>query len=305
MPKYVFLHLLLMAALYTSVFGFISLLFGLIDYAIPDPLVHFYQGIPGGFHWALASLLIVFPVYLLVSWLLQWEFRRQSQWQQGLFRRWLIYFTLFLAALVIIGDLIVLISNLLEGDLTSRFVLKALVVLAVAAVVFVYYIFDLRRRETAFSAGVKTFHWLVIAAAVVSVAGGFLVAGSPLQQRAMRFDERRVSDLQNIQWQIVNYWQRKGGLPAALEDLRDEISGFVPPADPRSAEAYEYKILGDLSFEFCAVFETEAMGGTISGAAKPFPVSQSDVWSHGRGRVCFQRTLDPELYPRAPKREKF
>src|SRR5438132_4874360 len=47
-----------------------------------------------------------------------------------LFRsKWLIYLTLFVAALIIIGDLVSLIYNFLGGDVTIKFVLKALSVL--------------------------------------------------------------------------------------------------------------------------------------------------------------------------------
>ena len=55
--------------------------------------------------------------------------------------------TLFLAATVLIGDLITLVYNLLGGELSLRFVLKVLVVGTIAGAIFGYYLRDLRREE--------------------------------------------------------------------------------------------------------------------------------------------------------------
>jgi hypothetical protein len=63
-------------------------------------------------------------------------------------RKWLIYFTLFAAALIIIGDLVTLLNRFLEGELTVRFLLKVLAVFFVAGSVFYYYLWDLRKHKT-------------------------------------------------------------------------------------------------------------------------------------------------------------
>ncbi len=51
-------------------------------------------------------------------------------------RRWLTYLTLFFASGIIIGDVITLLYNLLGGEITIRFLLKALVVAFIAGTVF-------------------------------------------------------------------------------------------------------------------------------------------------------------------------
>ncbi|MEK7085265.1 MAG: DUF5671 domain-containing protein, partial [Patescibacteria group bacterium] len=63
-------------------------------------------------------------------------------------RKWLVYFTLFAASLFIIGDLIALIYNFLQGELTVRFFLKILTVFFVAGSVFWYYFMDIRKHHT-------------------------------------------------------------------------------------------------------------------------------------------------------------
>lgn len=62
-------------------------------------------------------------------------------------RRQLTYLTLFVAAAFIIGDLIALLNDLLSGELTVRLALKVLVVGAIAASLFLYYLRDLRLHQ--------------------------------------------------------------------------------------------------------------------------------------------------------------
>ena len=62
-------------------------------------------------------------------------------------RRWLTYLTLFSAACVLIGDVMSLVYSALGGELTARFVLKVLIVGAIAGTVFWYYLLDLRAEE--------------------------------------------------------------------------------------------------------------------------------------------------------------
>ena len=62
-------------------------------------------------------------------------------------RRWLTYLTLFVAAAVLIGDMTTLVFNVLGGELTTRFLLKVVVVALIAGSAFAWYLHDLRREE--------------------------------------------------------------------------------------------------------------------------------------------------------------
>ena len=95
----------------------------------------------------MASLVIAFPVFLFVARYLGKELVRSPVKRLSAVRRWLTYLTLFLAAAVLVGDLITLVYNLLGGELSLRFVLKVLVVAVIAGAVFGYYLMDLRREE--------------------------------------------------------------------------------------------------------------------------------------------------------------
>lgn len=128
--------------------------------------------------------------------------------------------------------------------------------------------------------------------------------GSPATERVRRFDERRVSDLQTIQWEVINYWQKKNQMPMELDILRDDIRGFVAPTDPETADSYEYTATGANSFSLCAVFSM-ATDSVVDGrvATKPMPAGiEGENWTHGTGRTCFTRTIDKDLYPPVPNK---
>ena len=218
-------------------------------------------------------------------------------------RKWLIYFTLFIAAITIIVDLVTFVYNFLSGELTIQFFLKVLVVLVVAAAVFGYYFWELKRTDLK-SKKPRLLAWIVSAVALASIIAGFFVIGTPAVQRSRRFDEQRVQNLQTVQSQIINYWTLKTILPPALASLEDNISGFAIPKDPLTKENYEYMVKGPLSFELCGVFATksENLSPAFKGAMPVSPYEPfGQNWNHEAGRVCFERTIDPELYK--PKSE--
>lgn len=302
-PKDVFLHLLSIATLYFSAISLGALLFQFINIAYPDVLTNAYYQTEGYYNiirWSVAVLIIVFPVYVWSLWYLEKEARVWPEKRELATRRWLLYFTVFAAAGVIIGDLVSLIFNYLQGELTARFFLKIAAVLLIAASVFAYYLWNLRRSDQeAAGARVKIFSWAVIVMVLGLVIAGFYTAGSPQAARDRNLDQQRVNQLQGMQSQIVYFWQQKNRLPADAAELTDSISGYSAPKDPETGQPYEYKVRGNLEFQLCAVFKTDGL--TQGRPVSNFPLvggvdSNFDNWQHGAGRACFDRTIDPQLY---------
>ena len=147
-PREAFLYLVLFTTLYLSAYHLGSLLFDLINRALPDPAALLRMGWTGNsIRWSVASIIIAFPIFLLLSARIGGELRRQPVKRLSPVRRWLTYLTLFIAAGILIGDLITLVDNLLGGELTLRIALKALVAAVIAGTIFGYYLWDLRREE--------------------------------------------------------------------------------------------------------------------------------------------------------------
>jgi len=136
----------------------------------------------------------------------------------------------------------------------------------------------------------KAFVWIVISVVVVVVGYGILLAGSPTTQRALQFDQSRVSDLQQISFAIDEYWARNQKLPESLEGLQDSRYYFVEAiVDPETSEPYEYQVLEEKQYELCTVF---ALASTDDKILLRFP---SKVWEHGIGHTCFQFKVQPRI----------
>jgi hypothetical protein len=250
---------------------------------------------------------VAFPLFLWLSWVMQKSYESEPALREAPLRKWLAYITLFVAGAVVAGDLITVIYMFLDGqELTMGFLLKVLSLLVVAGGVFFYYLREIRNQ---INPGERNI-WRIVAIAFIlaSIVLGFMVIGSPASQRDRRHDVDRANDLQSLQWQIVNYWQQKKVLPATLGDLRDPLSGFNIPVDPETGASYEYVRKGELSFDLCATFGEKSFesGRYPGGMPRPVmydasvPARFPDSWEHGAGRTCFERTIDPELYPPRP-----
>lgn len=300
LPRDLFLHLLVIVTLYWSAIAFVTMTWQYINYFLPDILNYFPRAFNEPMRFAVASLIIVFPVFILTSRYLNKIYRKEAVVRESKIRKWLIYLTLFIASIIIIVDLITVVNTFLGGELTLKFILKAFSIVLVAGLVFGYYLNDVRRDTPTHLA--RPFAIAASIIILIGVVGAFFIIGSPATARLLQIDQQKVSDLQGIQWQVVNYWQKKEKLPSSLTELQDPISSFMIPEDPQTGESYEYRVISEetLAFELCAVFNKE--GGDSFGPERPMPLpakglSENSNWQHDEGKVCFERAIDKELYP--------
>jgi hypothetical protein len=299
-----FLHVAVIILLYTGTVALLNILFRVINVAFPQ-INQYGYGYYGSTSISLpvATLIVVFPLFLFLANVLRKGYAEDPGQKEYPVRKWLIYITLFLAGGVLAGDLITLIYYFLDGqEMTTAFLLKVLSVLVVTGAIFGYYLDDLKDRLT----GGRRNIWRLVAVVLVlgSIIAGFSVLGSPQNQRMLRYDTQKVTDLQSIQWQIVNYWQQKGVLPDTLTQLEDPLSGFMVPVDPQNKEPYEYEKTGPLSFNLCANFNNPTPSADNSTPRAIYlnpPGELGENWQHDEGRKCFSRTIDPELYPVRPR----
>ena len=143
-----FQYLVQFTTLYVSAYNLGNLFFEIINRAFPDP-----ADPPGDYtrmaiRWSVSSLIVAFPVFLYVSWITNRAIQADHNKRASKVRRWLTYLTLFVAASFLIGDVTMLVYNVLGGELTGRFALKVLTVAVIAGMTFGYYLSDLRVDET-------------------------------------------------------------------------------------------------------------------------------------------------------------
>ncbi|HEY4515888.1 MAG TPA: DUF5671 domain-containing protein [Candidatus Paceibacterota bacterium] len=288
-----FLHLGSMVGLYAIAISLTNLLFKIINEAYPaiETYNYYYSG--SLISLQVAILIIVFPIFILLNWLLEKSYTLDPMKKQAGIKKWLTYITLFVGGIILVGDLVTVLYKFLDGqDLTLAFILKAVVVLIVAGGVFGFYLQEIRERLIS---GKKV--WAIVSAVLVlaSIILGFAIMGSPQTQRLVRYDSQKVSDLQNIQWQVLNYWQRIGTMPQNLSQMADPISGFIIPVDPQgSGYEYEYQLIKGNEFKLCATFNLDSKENSL--ISKPYTPVQEN-WTHSVGKTCFERTIDPNLYP--------
>ena len=132
----------------------------------------------------------------------------------------------------------------------------------------------------------------VAAIVVTAVIGGIVLLDSPAQERLRRLDERRVDDLHQLAYGVDIYWTREGHLPASLAELSEEERIARDLADPATDQLYEYRVLGDKTFELCAAFARDS--GTDGR-----DIPDRSFWLHGPGRQCFQ--LEAQNVNRVPE----
>ena len=147
-----FVYLVLFSTLYVSAFNLGALLFQFIERAFPDPSLDpafVVEASRQAILFSISSLVVAFPVFVFVSWTNDRTVRQDPRRRLSKVRRWLTYLTLFVAAGILIGDVISLVYNLLDGELTARFVLKVVTVGAITGSVFGYFFRDIRNEEDA------------------------------------------------------------------------------------------------------------------------------------------------------------
>lgn len=298
-PKDFFLWAGAMIALYGSVISFMTLLFQYINHAHPDPLNYYYSDpYSGSMRFAMASLIVLAPVAIVLMRIIRKGIALEPIKNELWVRRWALVLTVFIAGATVIGDLIALVNGFLGGDLTMRFLLKVLVVFGVAGGVFLHFLADLRGYWNTNPGQAKQVGIAAGALVLIAIVSGFFIMGTPGEVRLVRFDNQKISDLQSIQWEIVNFWQQKQALPADLQELSDPLRGYVIPKDSQTGEEYGYERTSNSSFRLCATFNAESQGGSeASRAMYYYEGVDSENWQHGVGEICFDRTIDPERYP--------
>jgi hypothetical protein len=304
-PKDFFLNLGSLISLYASVYAILDLVFSIVNYLAPDGLAGYFYS--NTIAWPISILIILIPALYLFEFFILKDITINLDKKNIWVYRWRIFLTLFLTGAIIVVDLITLINTYLGGEISSRFIFKVLAVLVITCTVFVYYLFTLNDGMKPAYIIKKIIPYLGIILVIAAIVTGFILVGSPTKQRAMKFDSQRVSNLKDIQYQILSYWQTKKTVPSTLEVMNDSFSGQVVPLDAETGASYEYKMKDKNSFELCATFsldyvDTKGKGsaGYISSSMDyTYPIgyfSPTDNWKYNKGRTCFQRAIDPEKY---------
>ncbi len=267
------------------------LLFVIIEKTVGDSKDNFFYMMGSNpFSWPTASLLIITPIFLAISSVLHRQYK-ENKLEKGSIYRWLTYFMLLVSALVIAGDLIKLVDNLLSGDYKLDTILKILTVLVISVGIFLYYWYDLKRTDYGRrSALAQVAFYGVILVTLATISGGFMVADSPKVAREKKMDAERVAHLDQLSYTLEDFYRQNEGLPEHLSEKR-----FAQFVDPENKQPYEYRKIEKNSYELCATFTREAPPFPEEGFGVQIPAGDGRDWHfHEAGRQCYERKIDTE-----------
>lgn len=293
--KHFALQLGSLASLYLSVAFFIVLVFGMVNLIFPDGIESVWQiqnnaeMVRVGF----AMTVVFFPTYLWLTRIVNRNRRTTTNGSYLGLTKWLIYLSLLVGGAVLLGDLVAVIMGFLNGDLTNRFLLKALAVLVVAGSAVYYYLKDAQgywvqhEKKSMVYGGVAS---LVIFG---TLATSLAYIETPAEVRERKIDEQQVEDLREIQWAIEDYLRVNETLPEGIMQAYDSATRVPQAPEGRSAYTYE---LTETGFSLCATFETSTPEDDLyypyyAREDMAPHLTNPDDWYFEAGEWCFERDV--------------
>lgn len=291
--KYAFYYLLSLVALIFTALSVGMIAFGIIDKSISDALS--YNSVDGQFKFAISALFIAGPIFYLMSYLINKGLQSGDLDKESAVRRWLTYFIILVSSLIILGVFIGIMNNFLSGELTTSFILKALSMIVIAALVFSFYFYDIKRDNvTEKNKIVKIFFFATAALVFAAFIAAWFFVESPKVARAKRLDQIVINNIYSLESAVNTYYEKTKTLPENLEQIKSNADIFLDTksfVDPETNKAIDYKKTGEKTFEFCAEFRTDSRNNDKN--AYSGPISKN----HLAGYQCVKGELWNQAVP--------
>lgn len=293
--KYAFFYMLSLVALIFMALSAGIIIFQVINKSIIDVLEQ-YAGrfSPDQLKFAISALVIATPLYFITMRQIQKNLLTGALAKDAGVRKWLTYFILFVAAVVMLGWLIATINSFLDGELTTKFILKSITAIGIAASIFTFYLYDIRREEVKGKKD-KTislyFYGSLAVVIAVFIASLFFVE-SPTETRNRKFDNTILDKFSQIDSAINNYYFDNKILPESLNIIQEEFNYITTDdlVDPATREQFKYQVLEEKKYELCATFRASNIAVEI--IQDEF---YKERWPHEAGEQCIsQRITDIE-----------
>ena len=216
--KFAFYYMLSLVTLFIISISFGSIVFELINKFFPDiTKTVYYNSSP--LKSAISGILIATPIFYLVMSKIYYNLKIGELKKDSEVRRWLTYFILFISSVVVIGSLIGILNNFLDGALTINFIFKALTVLFIASLIFGFYFYDIKRQDFAANKVNKIFFCFLSNNYLWFYIIPFIIE-SPTEARNRKLDERIMQDFNDIKYAIDDYYNKNERMPNVLEELQ-------------------------------------------------------------------------------------
>lgn len=123
---------------------------------------------------------------------------------------------------------------------------------------------------------------------------GIMESGTPWDSRGKKFDDTRLSDLNNIKYAIDTYYSTNHILPTSLNDLNSANSYSTHSnKDPETNQPYEYKTTGNTSYQLCANFSQKTNTSKLNDIY--YQSGSTQITTHQKGHYCFDMAVSSYL----------
>ena len=292
--KFAFFYMLSLVALGFFAYSVGAIIFQMINKNIPDLLSTFSgKYSTNALKFAISAVIVAGPIYYLMMWQIGKNLFKGFLKKDSGVRKWLTYLILLVSAIVAIGWLIAIVYNFLDGDLTTKLILKALTAIVIAAVVFVFYLYDIKREETEGkkSLFIKIYFWITLVVSVAILVSSFFFVESPAEARNKRHDQLISEHLMTIDNSVQIYSNNENMMPESLDTITTYKFNSISAdntQDPITGQKFEYKTTGKDTYEICASFTTSTLNQ--SNSLEEYYYDQK--WRHDQGRYCFSRKVE-------------
>lgn len=266
--KDVFFYFFAFITLCYSIFHFLSVSFDIINQLVRDTLNtyndYYSSSTSDSFRFSVASLAVVFPVFVAVSWYINREIEKNNALAQIRVRAIFIWLSITTSVLTMMGSLVTVIYYYLGGEYTTRFFLKATVVFVTALLIGGYYAYLLKRDYT-----VRNKYSIYIAIASVllilsTIVYGVYVIGTPSEIRKRKLDGQRYTLLNNFTSAIESNLRMNKTLPKDIKELNSNSNydyyGNTEYKDPETGLPIKYKVESNVNnnwqYQVCLSFDT-------------------------------------------------
>lgn len=294
--KFAFFYLLSLVGLLFVSLSTGMIIFQIINKYIVDVIDTSNYFSSSDLKFAISALIISAPVfYLTMKQIYKNLYSGELEKDSGI-RKWLSYFVLLVSSVVMIGWLIATLNNFFDGELTTKFILKALTALSIAATIFSFYFYDIKREQTAEVKDkvIKIYFYASLLVIIISFIASLFVVESPTQTRNRKFDVVIINDFYAIDSALNSYYADKGKLPESLQELQAETIYLQDDVlkDSATNQFYKYQVIEDKKYELCATFKS----ANKNTNPNDFESYADPRWLHEAGYQCIKNKIE-SIYP--------
>lgn len=225
--KYAFFYMLSLVALVFMSLSTGMIVFQIINKYIVD-IINQSRGrfSPDQLKFAISALIISAPIFYFTTRQIFKNLFSGALDKDSQIRKWLTYFILLVSSVVMIGWFIAVVNSFLDGELTLKFILKALTAVGIAAIIFSFYLYDIKRENVmgAKDNVLKIYFYGSLMLVIAVFAGALFIIESPTETRDRKMDDEVLRKLNRLDSSVRSYYVENERLPVDFGELREEFA---------------------------------------------------------------------------------